>query len=332
MTGFSRREFLQQAGSASAALAFMAANGITLKANPLGLPIGSQTWPHRARIETDGYKGLATLMKDMKAIGIDIVELISPSGPFKAITDGKQVRKILDDNGIKSPSAHFRGVRTPANLPTLIEWGNAIGMTHMNMASMGGQGDVINGVTTLERVKRVCDEMNKIGAITKKAGLQLMTHNEGFENSRLPDGRLTYPVLLEYLDPDLMKMQFQMSSMRTIGDPVMYFTMYPGRFESAHLQGVDAAAGMNVPGPGRLTVKPTPEPAAGGGQGGGARAAGAGGRAGGGGQALAVGEDSVDWVKVFQAAKIGGLKHYFVEQSWDVTVRSVAFLKTLNVT
>jgi sugar phosphate isomerase/epimerase len=336
MTGVSRRQFLQQAGGASAALAFMAANGIKLRANPLGLPIGSQTWPHRARIEAEGYKGLAALMKDMKAIGIDIVELISPSGPFKAITDGKLVRKILDDNGIKSPSAHFRGVRTPANLPTLIEWGNAIGMTHMNMASMGGQ--VVNGVTTLDEVKRVCDEMNKIGAITKKAGLQLMTHNEGFENSRLADGRLTYPVLLEYLDPDLMKMQFQMSSMRTIGDPVMYFTMYPGRFESAHLQGVDATAGTNVPGPGRLSVKPDPAPANGRG-GTGMRAAGAGsGRATaagggrGGGQALAVGEDSVDWVKVFEAGKIGGLKHYFVEQSWDVTLRSVAFLKTLTVT
>jgi hypothetical protein len=46
---------------------------------------------------------------------------------------------------------------------------------------------------------------------------------------------------------------------------------------------------------------------------------------------LAVGEDTVDWVKVFQAAKIGGLKNYFVEQGWDVTVRSVAFLKTLSV-
>jgi sugar phosphate isomerase/epimerase len=310
MAGVSRREFLQTAGGASAALAFMATSGMRLNAAPLGLPIGSQTWPHRARIGTDGYAGLASLMKDMKAIGIDIVELISPSGEFKALTDGKLVRKILDDNGMKSPSAHFRGIRTPGNLPTLIEWGNAIGMTHMNMASMGGQV-----------VKRTCDEYNKIGAITKKSGLQLMTHNEGFENSRLADGRLTYAVLLEYLDPDLVKMQFQMSSMRTIGDPVMYFTMYPGRFESAHLQGVDAAAGVNPPAGGRLTVRPTPGPTAAGARGGG-----------GGGQTLAVGEDSVDWVKVFEAAKIGGLKHYFVEQSWDVTVRSVAFLKTLNVT
>jgi len=28
---------------------------------------------------------------------------------------------------------------------------------------------------------------------------------------------------------------------------------------------------------------------------------------------------------------VASLKNYFVEQSWDVTVRSVAFLKTLNV-
>ena len=326
----------------------MAANGVKLNAAPLGLPIGSQMWPHRARIGTDGYAGLAAILKDMKSIGIDMVEMISPSyqngkatdtGEFKALTDGKQIRKVLDDHGIKSPSAHFRGVRAAGNLPTLIEWGNAIGMTHMNMASMGGQ--VVNGVTTLDMVKRTCDEYNKIGAITKKSGLQLMTHNEGFENSRLADGRLTYPVLLEHLDPDLVKMQFQMSSMRTIGDPVMYFTMYPGRFESAHLQGVDAAAGVNPARGGILTVKPTPEQlaaqkeaqaarAGGAGRAGGAPAAAPAG-GGGGGQGLAVGEDSVDWVKVFEAAKIGGLKHYFVEQNWDVTVRSVAFLKTLTV-
>ncbi len=116
-------------------------------------------------------------------------------------------------------------------------------MTHMSMASMSGP--LVNSVTTLEAVKQTCEEYNKLGAIAKKEGLQMMTHNEGFENSRLNDGRLTYPVLLEYLDPDVMKMQFQMSSMTTVGDPIMYFTMYPGRFASAHLQGVNTTAGMD---------------------------------------------------------------------------------------
>ena len=53
MAGVSRRDFLQQAGGASAALAFMAANGIKLNANPLGLadwqPDVAASRPHRHR-------------------------------------------------------------------------------------------------------------------------------------------------------------------------------------------------------------------------------------------------------------------------------------------
>jgi hypothetical protein len=75
-----------------------------------------------------------------------------------------------------------------------------------------------------------------------------------------------------------------------------------------HLQGVD----VNAPPPGA-------------GRGQGARG-GQGGRAG-----LAVGKDSLDWPKIFNAAKIGGIKNYFVEQSWDLTVDSISYLKTLKV-
>jgi hypothetical protein len=96
-------------------------------------------------------------------------------------------------------------------------------------------------------------------------------------------------VLLELLDPKLVKMQFQMSSMTAIGDPVGYFTKYPGRFLSMHLQGV---AGDSI---------------------------------------VAVGKDGLDWARIFTAAKTGGVKNYFVEMSWDLTVPSVAYLKALNV-
>ena len=357
MATSSRREFLQAAGGGSAALAFMVANGIKLNANPLGMPIGTQMWPHQTLIN-NSYEGFEKVCKDLKAVGVDSIETISPSGPFSNLSDGKRLRKMVDDAGLKCFSAHFRGLSTPANVPTLITFAKDLGMTHMSMASMGGR--LVNGVTTLEEIKTVCDRYNKIGAIVKKEGFQLMTHNEGFENSRIIDGRLTYPVLLEYLDPELVKMQFQMSGMTTVGDPILYFTQYPGRFASAHLQGVNSAAGMRAAaGPPALTVKPTPEQLAAraaraGGAGGGGRAAApaaapaapaaaggargtvaapaAAGRAGGGGNALAVGEDTVDWVAVFTAAKTGGLKNFFVEQQWDTMVRSVAFLKTLNVT
>ena len=131
-------------------------------------------------------------------------------------------------------------------------------------------------------------------------------------------------------------MQFQMSSMLTVGDPIMYFTNHPGRFASMHLQGVDVTRGMRESRAGIPVPKPTPEQIAEAEAARAARAGGAGGRAGGAGgrggnPGLAVGEDNVDWVKVFQAAKIGGVKTYFVEQNWDLTVKSVAFLKGLTV-
>jgi hypothetical protein len=46
---------------------------------------------------------------------------------------------------------------------------------------------------------------------------------------------------------------------------------------------------------------------------------------------LAVGKDSLDWAKIFVAAKTGGVKNYFVEQNWELTVQGVAYLKTLSV-
>jgi sugar phosphate isomerase/epimerase len=327
MSAMSRREFFKKTAADTAIAGFLAAAaGRRASASPLGLPIGSQTYPHRERIVKGDFAGL---LKDMKAIGIEVVELCNPAyKEFSSLADGKQTRKVLDDNGMKCLSAHFTMDSLRKTQGQQIEWAQALGMTMMSTATLSAR--VTNGMTTLEEVKRAADEYNKIAAGAKKAGLQQILHNEGFENSRLEDGRLTYPVLMEYLDPDLVKMQFQMSSMRTIGDPIMYFTNHPGRFVSAHLQGVDTTQGMVTSRAGFPPVKPTPEEAAAQAQGGRGGGRGRGGM--GGGNALAVGEDTVDWPRVFAAAKIGGLKNYFVEQGWDITVKSVAFLKTLNTT
>jgi sugar phosphate isomerase/epimerase len=45
----------------------------------------------------------------------------------------------------------------------------------------------------------------------------------------------------------------------------------------------------------------------------------------------AVGKGSVDWVKTFQAARLGGVENYFVEQTMELTRASVAALKAMQV-
>ncbi len=326
MNAISRREFFKKTRSPiPRSRVFSPPLPAAGLARTAGTADRSQTYPHRARIQQGEFAGL---LKDMKAIGIELVELCSPSyKEFASLSDGKATRKVLDDHGMKCSSAHFTLGSLRTELPRQIQWAQDVGMTQIGTASLNGR--VTNGMTTPDAVKRAADEYNKIAAETNKAGLQVFLHNEGFENSRLEDGRLTYPVLMEALDPDLVKMQFQMSSMLTIGDPIMYFTNHPGRFVSAHLQGVDVTQGMRASRAGGSCGQAD----AGGGRrrrrpGAGARRPwrrGGGGRAG-----RRRGHGGL--AQSFAAAKVGGLKNYFIEQAWDLTVKSVAFLKALNTT
>ena len=321
MSAISRRRFLEQAGMGTAVAGLVAASGARLGADPLGLPIGSQTYPERQKI-ADGK--FPELLKNMSAAGIRQIELCSPGyAEFKNLADGKQTRKVIEDAGLKCPSSHFSMTELRTQLPDSIKWAQDVGMTQIGTASLGGR--VTDGMTSMNQLRYAADEYNRIGDTVKRAGLQLFLHNEGFENSRLDDGRLTYPVLLDHLDPELVKMQFQMSSMRTVGDPIMYFTNYPGRFISAHVHGVDLESPAA---PAR--AMPMPVKQAAGGRGGRGRGRGPGA------PAIAMGDDSVDWPRVFTAAKLGGLENYFIEQEqpnggWDAMVKGAAYLKTLDV-
>src|SRR3954463_10021801 len=225
MQALNRRTFL----TSTAQTTIAAALASRLGAKPLGLPIGSQTYPHRQRIKDGDFAGL---MKDMKALGIETIELCSPGyAEFASLSDGKQTRKIIEDAGLTCRSAHFNMPSLRAKQPEMIAWAKDIGMTQISTATLSGT--MKDGVTTMDAIKKAADEYNKIGGEAAKAGLQQVLHNEGFELAKVEgDPRFCYDVLLELLDPKLVKMQFQMSTTRNLGDPVNYFKKYPGRFIS----------------------------------------------------------------------------------------------------
>jgi sugar phosphate isomerase/epimerase len=297
MAELSRREFLKKTATDATIASVLAAGGARLHANPLGLPIGSQTWPHRQMIKDGNFAGLAKALAD---IGVERVEMCSPLGytDFASLTDGKQVKKTLADHGLRSESSHFNLRELREKQEQSLAWANDVGITQIIVASLGGPPK------TMDDVKRAADEYNKIAAVTAKAGMQQGLHNEGFEVSTV-DGRRTYDVLMELLDPKLVKFQFQMSTISQGFVAAEYFTKYPGRFFSMHVQDID------------LKATPPPGEQSGRGQGRGVQ--------------VAVGKGSIDWVKTFTAAKTGGVKNYFVEQTMELTKASVAYLKNLKV-
>jgi sugar phosphate isomerase/epimerase len=309
MAAISRREFFKQAGADAAVAGFLVSGAaVALKANPLGLPIGSQTYPHRAMISEGNFPGL---LKTLADIGVQRIELCSALGykEFASLADGKQVSKIIADHGLRCESAHFSMRELRETQEKSIAWAKDIGITQMITATLGA-----GNTPTMDDVKKAADEYNKIAAVAAKADIVQGLHNEGFELSEV-DGKRTYDILFDLLDPKLVKFQFQMSTIGRGFIAAEYFTKYPGRFISMHLQDVDLNATPPPPPP-----APEGQPARGGGGGGRGRGVG-----------TSVGKGSIDWVKTFQAAKVGGVKNYFVEQNMDLTKESVAFLKTLKV-
>lgn len=286
MSVISRREFVKSSVACAAAAGFVSANLFELRANPLGLPIGCQTWPVRESIAKD-FPGT---LKQLSAAGFQTIELCSPMGysdlGFGGLAkySGSELKKILGDAGVSCVSSHFGIDELRKNQDASIEWAKSVGLTQMLVASLGGPEK-----PTMDDVKRAADEYNKMGEKAAKAGIHQGLHNEDFELSTV-DGKRTYDILFELLDPKLVKFQFQVSTISEGYDAAEYFTKYPGRFISMHVQGWDAK-----------TKK-----------------------------IAAVGQDSLDWKKIFSAAKVGGVKNYYVEMSLDMMKASVSYLKTLK--
>lgn len=285
-----RREFLKTTGKQAAAATLLsagAAGALELRASPLGLPLGCQTWPVREMIAKD-FPGT---LRQLAAAGFQNIELCSPAGYADYGFGGlakytpAELKKILSDAGITCISSHFGLDELRKDQPGRIAWAKEIGLTQMLVATLSGPKN-----PTLDDVKRAADEYNKMGELAAKSGIQQGLHNEDFECSTV-NGKRTYDVLFELLDPKLIKFQFQVSTIGQGFDAAEYFTKYPGRFISMHVQGWSAQTKKIMP----------------------------------------VGQDTLDWKKIFTAAKTGGVKNYFVEMNLDFMKASVPYLRALQV-
>ena len=287
MSAISRREFLKSTAVQAAAAGLFSAGALKALASPLGLPIGCQTWPVREMIAKD-FPGTIKVLADA---GFQSVELCSPVGYAENGFSGlakytpAELRKILSDAGVSCISSHFGIKELRENQEARIAWAHDLGLTQMIVPSLDGPKK-----PTMDDVKRAADEYNKMGEQSAKAGIQQGLHNEDFELSMV-DGKRTYDLLLGLLNPKLVKFQFQVSTISQGYDAAEYFTKYPGRFFSMHVQGWSAQTKKIMP----------------------------------------VGQDTLDWRKIFAAAKTAGVRNYFVEMDLDMMKASVPFLRALQV-
>jgi len=287
MSASSRREFLKNTAMQAAAASLLGAGALELRGNPLGMPIGCQTWPVREMIAKD-FPGT---IKQLAAAGFQTIELCSPVGyadsGFAGLAKytGAELKRMLGDAGVTCVSSHFGIQELRENQEGRIAWAKDVGLTQMIVPSLEGPKK-----PTMDDVKRAAEEYNKMSEQSAKAGIQQGLHNEEFEMTMV-GGKRTYDLLLGLLDPKLVKFQFQVSTISRGFDAAEYFMKYPGRFFSMHVQGWSAKTKKEMP----------------------------------------VGQDTLDWKKIFTAAKTGGLKSYFVEMDLEKMKASVPYLRELQV-
>lgn len=283
----SRRNFLKTGSIALGAIALLNKHSFALSTTGNTVKsFGFQTWTIKEDINND----LAGTCKKMANFGYKELEMCSPLGysdagfaPLNKLS-GKELRKIIEDNGLKCTSSHFNLGELQDSLDNRIEWAHQMGMKQMILSSFW----LPKEKQTIENYRKSAAGLNIIAEKVKASGFQMGFHNHHMEFEKRGD-ELIYDALLAEFDPNLVKMQFQVAVANIGYKAADFFRKYPGRFISAHLSDWNKAKDAQVP----------------------------------------IGQGIIDWPDFFEAAKISGVKNFFVEMGSDAFEPSAKYLSSL---
>jgi sugar phosphate isomerase/epimerase len=303
----SRRTFLQRSSLALAAASYLPAYAGSAKTGPLGKPIGIQLYTVRAETQRD----LTGTLKTLSQIGFREVEM---AGYYDK--SAKELRKMLTDLSLEPTSSH-RGLTellkgTQKEIDYVAELGAkylivpfpAVPDNRFDKMPKGSPQTIANSMT-LDDWKWISEQLNKIGEISKKAGIITGYHNHNLE-FRTIDGVVAYDQLLQDTDPSLVTMELDIAWVVAAGfDPVSYLKNHRDRMSLLHVKDVkkDIKTVVDV-------VETT---------------------------TTEVGSGKVDWQKLFAACDPKRIKHYYYEQeNWDGPILEAAktsfdYLSTLKV-
>lgn len=242
-------------------------------------------------------KDVAGTIKQVAAIGYKDVEIYSLYGKTP-----QEFTKILKDNGVTASSGHYLLPHMKTGWQKRVDDAKTLGLQYMVIAILEPEDR-----KSLDDYKKLAELFTNAAETTRKAGIQFCYHNHNFEFQKFGD-TTPYDYLLKTLDPNLVKFEMDCFWVTHAGqDPVAYFKKHPGRFPLLHIkdmkgkpaptQELDAKMGLFAP----------------------------------------VGSGSIDWKRIFAAAKEGGVQHYYVEQDFceepplEAVKKSYQYLDGLKV-
>lgn len=278
----SRRNFIVTTSLAATAVLASPSFALTMNKKEIGL----QLYTLRDELPKD-VKG--TLEKVAKA-GYTTVETygFSIKDQFWGLTP-KELKKILDDNGLKAVSGHY-------NLGSFLYDGNTAELIAAIEAAKVLKNEFLTVPwidepfrRSIEDYKKIAARVNEAAEMCKKAGLKLAYHNHDFEFKKY-DGVTGYEILLKETDKDLVYFELDLYWVVHSGnDPLKLFKENPGRFKMWHVKDKDKNNNdLNTE----------------------------------------VGSGTIDFKPFFAAAKQSGMVHFFVEQENNFASNSFESIKS----
>jgi|CeladaMinimDraft_18_1061708.scaffolds.fasta_scaffold04119_1 sugar phosphate isomerase/epimerase len=173
---------------------------------------------------------LGTIEKVAK-IGYEAVEFAGYFGHT-----AKEIRKVLDDNGLKAPSAHVGlNFREPDkfedDLKQQIEYAQELGLEYVITPAAP-----FREVSTEEELEPIFAMLDRASQLVTEAGLKYGYHNHDFE-FRTIGGKTIMDRLLERIPADRLIAQFDLGWVHVGGQsPKEYLARYKGRVPIVHFK------------------------------------------------------------------------------------------------
>jgi sugar phosphate isomerase/epimerase len=236
-----------------------------LKLSALGLGVaglGMASLPLSAGATTPAAKVLPGLqlytLRDLMAQSVaDTLKLVAGVGytqvEFAGYYDqsATQLKKIMDSEGLSSPSCHVPLDMMQKDLDKVIEQALVVGHKYLVLPYL-----MDTDRKTIDQYKALAAFLNKAGEKIQAAGMQLAYHNHDFEFVRL-SGQLPYDVLLNETDAKLLQMELDLYWVVKAGlSPLDLIARQPGRFPLWHVKDMDKAGAFADVGKGVIDFKP----------------------------------------------------------------------------
>jgi sugar phosphate isomerase/epimerase len=153
----------------------------------------------------------------------------SGSGYFgRSIND---IKKILDDNGLRTPATHTDLDTLEKQMGKLAEAAHILGQKYVTLPAIPD-----NIRKSIDDYKRVADRFNAIGNEAKKNGIRFGYHNHGYGIKPM-NGQVPLDVLLAQTDPALVFFEMDVFWTTAGGaDPISYLKKHSKRYKMLHLK------------------------------------------------------------------------------------------------